>query len=121
MLRSHADLFKGHGMDPAADCHTLETKAMSAEECERHKKEIVGRHCSARAFCGQIQGLVGRYENLDDLGSHGDTNLQKPIPSFFGGKENNLGFFFFKKKKGLSILEVEAHTHKFLKKVLDSK
>ena len=41
MLRTHAELFKGHGMDPGASCHTLETKPLSAEECEALKEEIV--------------------------------------------------------------------------------
>ena len=39
-------------MDPEADCHTLETKAMSAEECKRHKDEIVAG--------------IGRQEHFDD-------------------------------------------------------
>ena len=52
ILSSQADLFKGHGMDPEADCHTLETKAMSAEECKRHKDEIVAG--------------IGRQEHFDD-------------------------------------------------------
>ena len=39
-------------MDPEADCHTLETKAMSAEECKSHKDEIVAG--------------IGRQEHFDD-------------------------------------------------------
>ena len=73
MLSSHADLFKGHGMDPQADCHTLETKAMSSEECQRHKEEI-------ESAIGRQENFVDKYKslwdekNLDDLGSHGDTH-----------------------------------------------
>ena len=59
MLSSHADLFKGHGMDPEADCHTLETKAMSAEECKRHKDEIL-------AGIGRQEHFVDKYKVLWD-------------------------------------------------------
>ena len=40
MLRTHGELFKGHGMDPSASCHTLETKPLTASECEVLKKQI---------------------------------------------------------------------------------
>ena len=59
MLCSHADLFKGHGMDPEADCHTLETKAMSAEQCKRHKDEIL-------AGIGRQENFVDKYKVLWD-------------------------------------------------------
>ena len=59
ILCSHADLFKGHGMDPEADCHTLETKAMSAEECKRHKDEIL-------AGIGRQEHFVDKYKVLWD-------------------------------------------------------
>ena len=41
MLRMHRELFKGHGMALNASCHTLETKPLSAGECEALKEEIV--------------------------------------------------------------------------------
>ena len=59
MLSAHADLFKGHGMDPVADCHTLETKAMDAEECQRHKEEI-------EAAIGRQENFVDKYKILWD-------------------------------------------------------
>ena len=59
MLTAHADLFEGHGMESKADCHTLETKAMSAEECQRHKEEI-------EACIRRQENFVDKYKILWD-------------------------------------------------------
>lgn len=59
MLRTHGELFKGHGMDPSASCHTLETKPLSASECEALKKQIA-------AAISRQENFIDKYNILWD-------------------------------------------------------
>ena len=59
MLRMHRELFKGHGMALNASCHTLETKPLSAGECEALKEEIV-------TAISQREDFIDKYNMLWD-------------------------------------------------------
>lgn len=59
MLRMHRELFKGHGMALNASCHTLETKPLSASECEALKKQIA-------AAISRQENFIDKYNILWD-------------------------------------------------------
>ena len=51
-------------MDPQSDCHTLETKAMSAEECHRLKEEIESAIARQENFVDKCKILWDRMKTL---------------------------------------------------------
>ena len=64
MLITHAELFKGHGMDPGASCHTLETKPLSAEECAALKEQIVAAISTQENFLDKYNILWDRMKTF---------------------------------------------------------
>ena len=70
----HAELFKGHGMDPGASCHTLETKPLSAEERAALKEQIVAAISGQENCIDKYNILWDRMKTFNDIGSHRDWN-----------------------------------------------